>query len=102
MSLHFDHIKHAEFAGGAFKACRFARDGGKGLYTVVNHQGLGYILHWEQDEQGEMRLLQQTAKGSFAAPITAFDISSQGKYLGTGTSEGERVHAYRDYLLRVL
>lgn len=78
-----------ELAGGAFKSCRFARDGSKGLFTVVNHQGSGYILHWHQNDQGEMKLLRQTAKGSFASPVTAFDISPKGTFLGTGTSEGD-------------
>jgi len=80
---------YAELAGGALKACRFARDGQKGLFTVVNHQGSGYILYWQQTDLGEMNLLRQTRTSSFAAPITAFDISPKGTFLGTGTSEGE-------------
>lgn len=33
-------------------------------------------------------LTRQTKANSFAAPITAFDISPRGNFLGTGTSEG--------------
>ena len=79
---------HAELAGGAFKSCRFSRDGQKGLFTVVNHQGAGHILYWHQTDVGEMEVLRQTRTNSFAAPITAFDISPSGTFLGTGTSEG--------------
>ncbi len=80
---------HAELAGGAFKSCRFSRDGQKGLFTVVNHQGSGHILYWHQTDIGEMEVLRQTRTNSFAAPITAFDISPSGTFLGTGTSEGD-------------
>ena len=79
---------HAELAGGAFKSSRFSRDGKKGLFTVVNHRGSGYILYWQQDDMGEMKVLRQTRTSSFAAPITAFDISPRGTFLGAGTSEG--------------
>lgn len=82
----------AELSGGAFKACRFARDAQKGLFTVVNHQGSGYLLYWQQNELGEMTLVRQTKANSFAAPITAFDISPRGNFLGTGTSEGMCCH----------
>lgn len=78
----------AELSGGAFKACRFARNAEKGLFTVVNHQGSGHLLYWQQNDLGEMTLTRQTKANSFAAPITAFDISSRGNFLGTGTSEG--------------
>ena len=78
----------AELSGGAFKACRFARTAQKGLFTVVNHQGSGYLLYWQQNDLGEMTLARQTKANSFAAPITAFDISPRGNFLGTGTSEG--------------
>lgn len=78
-----------ELAGGAFKACRFARNKQKGLFTVVNHQGSGYILYWQQTDLGEMHLMRQTKSNSFGAPITAFDISAKGTFLGTGTSEGD-------------
>lgn len=79
----------SELAGGAFKSCRFSRDGQKGLFTVVNHQGSGHILYWHQTDVGEMEVLRQTRTNSFAAPITAFDISPSGTFLGTGTSEGD-------------
>ena len=82
------HPVNAELSGGAFKACRFARDAQKGLFTVVNHQGSGHLLYWQQDALGEMTLVRQTKANSFAAPITAFDISPRGTFLGTGTSEG--------------
>ncbi|KAL3143513.1 hypothetical protein ABBQ38_002318 [Trebouxia sp. C0009 RCD-2024] len=78
-----------ELSGGAFKACRFARNAQKGLFTVVNHQGSGHILYWQQNDLGEMTLMRQTKANSFAAPITAFDISARGNFLGTGTSEGD-------------
>ena len=77
-----------ELAGGAFKACRFARNAQKGLFTVVNHQGSGHLLYWQQNDLGEMTLTRQTKASSFAAPVTAFDISPRGNFLGTGTSEG--------------
>lgn len=78
----------AELSGGAFKACRFARNTQKGLFTVVNHQGSGFLLYWQQNDLGEMTLVRQTKANCFAAPITAFDISPRGNFLGTGTSEG--------------
>ncbi|KAL3133969.1 hypothetical protein ABBQ32_008413 [Trebouxia sp. C0010 RCD-2024] len=80
-----------ELSGGAFKACRFARNAQKGLFTVVNHQGSGHILYWQQNDLGEMTLMRQTKANSFAAPITAFDISSRGNFLGSGTSEGASI-----------
>lgn len=79
---------HAELKGGSFKACRFARDGRLGLFTVVNHQGRGHILYWSQSELGELTLDSQTKASCFSAPITAFEISAKGNFLGTGTSEG--------------
>jgi hypothetical protein len=82
---------HVELAGGAFKSCRFSRNGQKGLFTVVNHQGSGHILYWHQTDIGEMQVVRQTRTNSFAAPITAFDISPSGTFLGTGTSEGDYI-----------
>ena len=79
---------YAELKGGSFKACRFARDGRLGLFTVVNHQGRGHILYWSQSDLGELTLADQTKASCFSAPITAFDITAKGNFLGTGTSEG--------------
>lgn len=84
-----EHCLNAELKGGTFKACRFARDGRLGLFTVVNHQGRGHILYWSQSDLGELMLANQTRANCFSAPITAFDISAKGKFLGTGTSEGK-------------
>ena len=71
---------------GSFNRVRFAHDGSPSFYTTVNAAGQGYILRWQQTQQGEIVMRRQLkAHGS---AITAFDISRSGKYLGTGTSEG--------------
>ncbi|BDA49251.1 probable prolactin regulatory element-binding protein [Coccomyxa sp. Obi] len=73
--------------GGAFNRCRFARDGSRGLFVTVNQRGEAHILHWEQNEEGEL-LLERQAK-AHASASTAFDISRSGAYLGSATSEGD-------------
>ena len=37
-----------------FSKCRFARDGSLDFFTAVNVGGVGWVLHWRQDELGEL------------------------------------------------
>ncbi|CAL8464126.1 g3661 [Coccomyxa elongata] len=73
--------------GGAFNRCRFARDGSRALFVTVNQRGEAHILHWEQNEEGELLLARQAKAHTSAS--TAFDISRSGAYLGSATSEGD-------------
>ena len=73
--------------GAGFNRAKFARGGPLALFTSVNAGGDGHLLRWEQDAQGQM-LLTKRAK-AHNMPITAFDISISGRFLGTGTSEGD-------------
>ncbi len=46
----------AELSRGGFSKCRFARDGGLDFFTAVNAGGVGSLLHWRQNELGELVL----------------------------------------------
>ena len=46
----------AELTRGGFSKCRFARDGGLDFFTAVNAGGVGSVLHWRQNELGELVL----------------------------------------------
>mmetsp|Transcript_10317 Transcript_10317/g.31048 ORF Transcript_10317/g.31048 Transcript_10317/m.31048 type:complete len:383 (-) Transcript_10317:443-1591(-) len=73
--------------GGSFSRCRFARDGSMGLFTVAAHRGDGFLLHWEQNDDGDVTLKRKVKAAN--SPITAFDIGGQGSCLAVGTSEGD-------------
>ncbi|KAK9808182.1 hypothetical protein WJX73_005830 [Symbiochloris irregularis] len=73
--------------GASFNRAKFSRGAGLHLFTSVNAGGDGYVLRWEQDTQGIVVLTKQAKAHN--SPITAFDISPSGRFLGTGTSEGD-------------
>ena len=78
------------------KGCSFSRIhsspkakvGGPVFYTSVNGHRAGFLVQWVQDRMGN--LSASSYQKVFKTAITAFDISSSGNYLGTGTSDGNQ------------
>lgn len=99
MRAHYGSMLHCELLspligcvtelprGSGFNRAKFSRgDRSLVLFTSVNAGGDGYLLRWEQDVQGIITLVKRAKAHN--SPITAFDISATGRFLGTGTSEG--------------
>lgn len=71
--------------GERLGSCRFSRDGGRPFLFITVKQGeKGLIAYWDTDtwEKVGTRVVEKN-------PISAFNISSDGKLLATGTSEGD-------------
>ena len=77
---------------GAFTQAKFARDGSLGLFTVVKLAGDAHLVAWLQGPQGDVAF--RAAAKAHSCPVTSFDVSNCGAFLGTGSSEGDvRLHA---------
>jgi len=71
--------------GERFGSCRFSRDGVRSLLFITVKQGeKGLIAYWDTNtwEKVGAQVIEKN-------PICAFNISSDGKFLATGTSEGD-------------
>lgn len=71
--------------GERLGSCRFSRDGVRPLLFVSVKQGeKGLIAYWDTNtwEKVGTQVIEKN-------PISAFNISSDGKFLATGTSEGD-------------
>lgn len=71
--------------GERFGSCRFSRDGVRPLLFITVKQGeKGLIAYWDTNtwEKVGAQVIEKN-------PICAFNISSDGKFLATGTSEGD-------------
>lgn len=71
--------------GERLGSCRFSRDGVRPLLFITVKQGeKGLIAYWDTDTWKKVG-----AEVIEKNPISAFSISSDGKFLATGTSEGD-------------
>lgn len=71
--------------GERLGSCRFSRDGVRPLLFITVKQGeKGLIAYW--DTNTWQKVGTQVIEKN---PISAFNISSDGKFLATGTSEGD-------------
>lgn len=71
--------------GERLGSCRFSRDGVRPLLFITLKQGdKGLIAYWDTNTWKKVGA-QVIEKN----PISAFSISSDGKFLATGTSEGD-------------
>lgn len=83
--LHLPRSLH----GCSVDRCRWARDGRRSLFALLNHRSRGcFVAEWEDPEgTATLRFVRKTRVSG--DPGTAMEVHPKGCHLAVGTSEGD-------------
>lgn len=74
---------------GIFRCLSIVDDQGIAFYGAARWKGEGWVLHWRQDEEGELKYVGRSHRPVAPAPLCGFNASHDGTLLAGVTPEGD-------------
>ena len=73
-----------------FRCMSALNEDGIVFYAAGNMKGMGYIVRWKQDSNGDLRIDTISKTGAIPAPVSAIDLSHDGSLLAAVTPDADQ------------